>query len=210
MNFFVTGTDTGAGKTYVSALLIRALRAAGHDTAGLKPICCGDRADAEVLQSAADGVLPLDDVNPVWFRFPGAPYTASMVENRPPDLARFRERYERVRARHRSLIVEGVGGWLVPITRDYSVADLAAELGLPILVVAANRLGVINHTLLTVRAIEAAGLVLHGVILNQMELPDAVAQTNRPVLEDLGVPVLCEVAYGQRALDGASFIPARP
>jgi dethiobiotin synthetase len=116
MNCFLTGTDTGVGKTYVAALLIRALRRAGLDTVGLKPICCGDRADAETLHAAADGTISIDDVNPVWFRFPAAPYTASIVESRLPDLDQIRDRYQRIRAAHRSVIVEGVGGWLVPIT----------------------------------------------------------------------------------------------
>ncbi len=203
MNYFLTGTDTGVGKTYVGVLLIRALRKAGFDTVGMKPICCGERADAEALRAAAGGELSLDDVNPVWFRFPAAPYTAAMVENRLPDLDQIRDRFARIRASRRSVIVEGVGGWLVPILKNYSVADLAAELGLPVVVVAANRLGVLNHTLLTVRAVQAHGLKCAGVILNNIVTePDAAASTNRAVLEDLlEVPVLHEVGAGQAALE---------
>lgn len=203
MNYFLTGTDTGVGKTYVATLLVRALRKAGFDTAGLKPICCGDRADAEKLHAAADGELSLDDVNPVWFRVPAAPYTASIVENRLPDLDQIRDRFARVRAARRSLIVEGVGGWLVPILRNYSIADLAAEMQLPIVVVAANRLGVLNHTLLTVEAIKSRGLTCAGVILNNIVAePDAATTTNRAVLEHLlEVPVLYEVEMGQVALN---------
>ena len=203
MNYFVTGTDTGVGKTYVSALLIRALRAAGLDTVGLKPICCGDRDDAETLRAAADDELELNDVNPVWFRVPAAPYTASMVENRLPDLDQIRERYARIRAERKSVIVEGVGGWLVPILQDYSVADMAAEMGLPVLVVAANRLGALNHTLLTVQAIQARGLECAGVILNDPAgEPDPATSTNRAILEHLlKVPLLYEVGRGQRILE---------
>ena len=203
MNYFLTGTDTGVGKTYVAALLIRALRKAGFDTVGLKPICCGERSDAEALRAAADGELSLDDVNPVWFRFPAAPYTASIVEDRIPDLDQIRERFARIRARRRSMIVEGVGGWLVPITRDYAVADLAAEMRLPVVVVAANKLGMLNHTLLTVQAIKAHGLTCAGVILNNTagEAGDRSTTTNRSVLECLmEVPVLYEVEMGQSAL----------
>jgi len=203
MSYFLTGTDTGVGKTYVASLLIRALRKAGFDTVGLKPICCGDRADAEALREAAEGELTLDDVNPVWFRFPAAPYTASIVENRLPDLDQIRDRFARIRKSRRSLIAEGVGGWLVPITQDFFVADLAAEFGLPVVVVAANRLGVLNHTLLTVRAIQERGLECAGVILNNISPePDPVAATNRSILEYLlKVPVLYEVSYGQAALE---------
>jgi len=203
MNYFLTGTDTGVGKTYVGALLIRGLRKAGFDTVGLKPICCGDRSDAETLQAAAGGELSLDDVNPVWFRVSAAPYTASIVENRLPDLDQIRERFARIRASRRSVIVEGVGGWLVPILQHYSVADLAAEMGLPVVVVAANKLGAINHTLLTVESIQARGLRCAGVILNHPTAEsDAATSTNRSVLEHLlEVPILHEVEMGQKALE---------
>jgi dethiobiotin synthetase len=202
MNYFLTGTDTGVGKTYVAVLLIRALRSAGFDTVGLKPICCGERGDAEALHAAAAGDLSLDDVNPVWFRFPAAPYTAAMVENRLPDLDQIRERFKRVRAGRRSVIVEGVGGWLAPILQNYSVADLAAEMGLPVVVVAANRLGAIIHSLLTVQAIQARGMTCGGVILNNIVAEqDAATTTNRAVLENLlEVPILYEVEWAQAAL----------
>jgi len=203
MNYFVTGTDTDVGKTYVATLLIRALRKAGFDTVGMKPICCGERSDAEALQAAGGGELTIDDVNPLWFRFPGAPYTASMVENRLPDLDQIRDRFARIRAGRRSLIVEGIGGWMVPIRRDYFVADLAEEIGLPVVVVVANKLGAVNHTLLTVQAIQARGLKCAGVILNNIATDSEPATaTNRSVLEDLlEVPVLYEVAMGQVALE---------
>jgi dethiobiotin synthetase len=202
MNYFITGTDTGVGKTYVSVLLIRALRRAGFDTVGLKPISCGDRADAEALRAAAEGELSLDDVNPVWFRVPAAPYTASMIEERLPDLDQIRDRFARIRSERRSIIVEGVGGWLVPILRDYSIADLAAEMALPVVVVASNRLGALNHTLLTVRAIQERGLTCAGVILNNIVAgADAAASTNRAILEHLlEVPLLYEIENGQTAL----------
>ena len=92
MNLFLTGTDTNVGKTYVATRLVRALRKAGADCVGLKPICCGDRSDAEELHRASGDVLTLNDVNPVWLRPPAAPYTAAMIENRAVDLALIRER----------------------------------------------------------------------------------------------------------------------
>ena len=94
---------------------------------GYKPICCGPRDDAEILRAAADDALALNEVNPVWLRTPAAPYTAALIENRPVDLALIREGFAALRARHGSVLVEGVGGWLVPIARDYTVADLAGS-----------------------------------------------------------------------------------
>jgi dethiobiotin synthetase len=206
VQLFLTGTDTNVGKTYVAALLIRALRAAGVDCVGMKPICCGGREDAELLHDAADGAIPLNDVNPVWLRTPAAPYTAAMIENRAIDLALIRDTFARLRAAHRAIIVEGVGGWMVPITRDYFVRDLAIEFALPVAVVFANRLGAINHTLLTVESIRAAGLTCAGVIQNHAT-PDATTDegiaiaTNRSVIEDLSrAPLLFDIAHGQREL----------
>lgn len=202
MNYFVTGTDTGVGKTFVAALLIRSLRAAGFDTVGLKPICCGDRGDAEALHAAGDFSIPLHDVNCTWLRTPAAPYTASIIEDRLIDLDAIRETFARVRGTHRSVVVEGVGGWLVPIQRDFFVSDLAQEMALPVVVVASNRLGAINHTLLTVRQIRAQGLACAGVILNNhLDDSEIATATNRSVLETLlEVPVLCEIERNQTAL----------
>lgn len=202
MNLFLTGTDTNVGKTYVAALIVRALRASGRDGVGLKPICCGGREDAELLHAAADGTIPLNEINPVWLRTPAAPFTASLIENRAIDLDLIRESFRHARSAHESLIVEGVGGWLVPITRDYGVADLAAEFGLPVAIVVANRLGALNHALLTIAAIRVRGLECAGLILNHPSPEEDIATiTNRGVLEELaGVPILFDIAHGQREL----------
>jgi dethiobiotin synthetase len=205
--YFIAGTDTGVGKTHFSTLLLRALRAAGLDAAGFKPICCGDRDDAEKLAAAAEHRLPLNEINPVWLRPPVAPYTAAMVEGRVIDLALIHEAFARAKASCHTLIVEGAGGWLVPITRDFSMADLAVEFAFPVLVVAANRLGALNHTLLTVRAIQASGLPCAGVILNQVRAltsDDPATITNASVLEellqDLKVPLLGELPHNAETL----------
>ena len=202
MNLFLTGTDTGVGKTFVAKLLVRGLRAAGMDTAPMKPFCCGDRADAEALYEACDGEVPLEIINPVWYRTPASPYAAALVENRPPDLALVRQTFQRLRARHRSMIVEGVGGWMVPLDRNYFVADLAAEFALPVAVVVRNRLGAINHALLTVREIERRGLNFAGVILNNADPLDDVTRGSRAMLEEvLQQPVLLEIEAGQESLE---------
>ena len=202
-SLFLTGTGTNVGKTHVAQLLLRALRAAGTDAVGMKPICCGDRDDALRLHEASGPGVELNDVNPVWLRTPAAPYTAALIENRPVDLALVRDRFEHLRATHRALIVEGVGGWRVPITQDYFASDLAADFALPIVVVVANHLGALNHALLTVEAIIARGLTCVGIILNHPcpPLQDIAETTNRSVLESLlTVPILAEIAYGQCGL----------
>ena len=172
MSVFITGTDTNVGKTYVTAGLVRALRARGVDAVGFKPLCCGSRDDAEILQAASGHVLSLNDVNPVWLRAPAAPYAAALIENRSIDLDLIRETFQRLRQRHASVLVEGVGGWLVPIRHDYTTADMASEWGLPVVVVVSNRLGALNHAALTVRAVREAGLDCAGLILNHDRTAD--------------------------------------
>jgi dethiobiotin synthetase len=204
---FITGTDTHVGKTYVAAGLIRAARAAGIDCVGFKPICCGERDDAERLHAASAHVLPLNDVNPVWYRTPAAPYTASMIENRPPDLALVEETFHRLCATHRALVVEGAGGWRVPITQELAFSDLAVQWNLPVIVVAANRLGALNHTLLTVEAIQHAGLRCLAVVLNQAAPPesqgDPAAITNAGILETLiEIPVI-SLSHGADVAESA-------
>jgi dethiobiotin synthetase len=209
MHVFITGTDTGVGKTFVTALLIRSLRAKGVDAVGFKPICCGARDDAEILRAASDGAPALNEVNPVWLRTPAAPYVAAMVENRMIDLALIREVYAGLRARHEAVLVEGVGGWLVPILHDYAVADLAREFDLPVVVVVANRLGALNHAALTLESVRQHGASCSGLILNEAAVASgeeddvgAIARTtNRGVLEAwLRVPILHEIRYEQASL----------
>lgn len=195
---FITGTDTGVGKTHFSSLLVRALRSHGIDAIGVKPFCCGDRLDADKLHAASDGVLSLAEVNPVWLRVPASPYTASLVENRPLDVATAADTIKTLSGRHAFLVVEGVGGWRVPLTRELCMSQFASALKFPVVLVAANRLGAINHTQLTLDSIRTSGAESSGVVLNQPESSseDAATITNRGVLEDLlSVPILGEIAY---------------
>lgn len=191
----VTGTDTGIGKTWVSALLVKEFRKGGSATVGLKPVSSGSREDAERLWEASGGALDLDVINPWWFQTPVAPLVAKRIEGRELPMESLVEHIHQVRDAHDFTIVEGVGGWEVPIGEGYSFPDYAKALGFPVLVVAANWLGALNHTLLTVKAIQAAGLECVGVILNHLEAErDVAATTNRAILEELcPVPVIGEV-----------------
>ena len=172
----------------------------------MKPISCGDRQDAEILWAASDRCLPLDEVNPIFLSTAAAPMVAAALEGQPIDTAAIREAFARVKQRHEAVIVEGVGGWRVPITSTYFVSDLAADLGLPVAIVVENKLGAINHTILTVEAIKQQGLTCAGLILNRRrEHSDEMCQvptaTNREVLESLvKLPILFEISCGQRSL----------
>jgi len=204
MHFFVTGTDTDAGKTYVTCLLLEAARRHGLSAAGYKPVSCGDRADAHALLAASGPEAPsLEEVNPVHLKVPAAPYVAAMMENFKLHPATMRLGLSQLAARYQSVLVEGAGGWEVPLTDSLTMADLAAEMALPVIVVVNNKLGALNHTLLTVKAISARGLTCAGLILNHVaDERDPASISNRAVLEKFaGVPVLCEVMHGETAID---------
>lgn len=198
MNYFITGTDTAVGKTYVTRLLLEGLRAMGVDAVGCKPVACGDREDGEII-AAASGGLTIDTVNPVFFNSPLAPYVAGLLENRTVDSAAMLAACRELISAHQMVLVEGAGGWEVPVAAGYRISDMAADLGLPVILVAANRLGALNHILLTVQAIRNRGLECAGIFLNQLgdELDTAMI-TNKGVVEDLaGVPLLDHLIHGQ-------------
>jgi len=202
MSFFVTGTDTGVGKTHVTRLMLHAFRHAGINAAGYKPVSCGDRDDGRIL-AAASGNLPIDAVNPVHLKSPLSPYVASLLENQPVNPADLLDGFRRMALAHPVVFVEGVGGWEVPLTATYRMSDLAKDLALPVILVAANRLGVLNHILLTIDAIRSKGLACAGIFLNQLDDElDTAMITNKNVIPGLtGVPLLEHLIYRQDLLD---------
>lgn len=207
MNFFITGTDTDAGKTYLAALLTRSLRRAGFDTVAMKPVSCGEPEDTGKLRAASGNELSPEEVTPLSYRTPLAPIEAARLEGRPFDSAGILAVFRRIRSTHRSLLVEGIGGWLVPLAPGYSSADLAAEMGLPVLLVVRNRLGALNHALLTLESIHSHGLTCGGIVLNNhpADEGDASREGNRRLLPTLtDVPILFEISPGQTDLELAA------
>ena len=192
MSLFITGTDTGVGKTHTAVQLLRLLRAAGTSCAGMKPICCGDRRDAELLLKASSDGLTIDDVNPVWLKMPAAPIVGSLTEEVNIDIGQILAAFRALQNQVEHVIVEGVGGWLVPVRSDYFVSDLVVEMGLPVLVVVQNRLGCLNHTALTVRSVLQQKLRCVGVALTGVSITsDIAAVTNADILKKiLNVPLL--------------------
>jgi dethiobiotin synthetase len=192
VNYLVTGTDTGVGKTFVTCGLLRFFRSKGIDSVGMKPICTGDHNDVRQLLEACDSCEPEHLINPVWYRTPVAPYSASIIEDRLIDLGSIRDAFELLASRHSSVLVEGAGGIAVPILAHYDFRDLARDLRLNVIIVAANRLGVLNHTRLTIEAIRAAGLRNSLIAMNSLQADSDISQvTNLSVLESLvDVPVL--------------------
>ena len=204
MSLFITGTDTGVGKTQTARQLLRLLRAAGTSCAGMKPICCGDRRDAELLLAAGSESLTIDEINPVWLQTPAAPIVGSFVEEVNLDIEQILAAFRALQDRVEHVIVEGVGGWMVPIRSDYFISDLAAEMKLPVLVVTQNRLGCLTHTALTVRSVADYNLPCLGVVLNGVPVPgDIAALTNADILKRiLNVPLLVGLSENLMELPG--------
>jgi len=207
MSWFFTGTDTGVGKTWCAGLLVEALRARDVGAAAFKPVCCGERDDAERLARASGG-LEVDEVNPLWLKAAVAPKVAAMLENAAVNPASLVASYRGFARRHERVVVEGAGGWRVPLADGFDMADLAREIGLPVVVVVANRLGALNHAILTVEDIRASELEVAGLVLNHLQDElDTAAITNKGVIEDLtGAPILAEVIHGQDFIDPEPFI----
>jgi len=186
VSLFLTGTGTGVGKTFVAIELLHWLRAHGIRAAGMKPICCGDREDARRLLAASAEGISIEELNPVWLQSPVAPSVAAQIEQVEIDFGKIRNCFRNLSERFDTVIVEGVGGWLVPITADLFVGDFAKRLDLPVAIVAENRLGCLNHVLLTLESVQRRGLVCAGVILNQGNGPTDLAQsTNETELRRL-------------------------
>ena len=197
MRFGVTGTDTGIGKTVVTAALIARARELGMRVAAMKPVESGIeerfsdasvfRSDVERLHAATGGTDPMELMRPYALAEPLAPMIAAIRAGLHIDLAALDDAKDTLSADRDILFVEGAGGLLVPITGDTSFLDLFVRWGCEIILVAGNRLGVLNHTLLTVRAAESAGVPVRAIILTSYSSADAtVAQaTNYDALRTL-------------------------
>ena len=198
---FVTGTDTGVGKTVVACGLIQALRAEGVDVAAMKPVETGvgrdGPADALALATAMGLSEPLELICPLRFELPAAPSVAAADARSPLDLKEVRSAWQTLQGRHEFVVVEGAGGLLVPLRDDFDMADLALEMRLPLVVVARPALGTINHTLLTIREAERRGVGLLGVIFSHGERRlSAADQKNFEALKQtLGEAVLGEIGF---------------
>ncbi|MBZ2189320.1 dethiobiotin synthase [Alcanivorax sp. JB21] len=185
--FFITGTDTGVGKTWVASRLLERASAAGLRTLGLKPVAAGaddmpspcgthtgpTNEDARELMQAASIKLPYDQINPVLLQAPMAPHLAAEQEGKRLSVARLagyvRGALLSEQAREPDLLlVEGAGGWLVPLNDRETLADLAKELELPVILVVGMRLGCLNHALLSAEVIRASGLRLAGWVANRL------------------------------------------
>jgi dethiobiotin synthetase len=197
-SILVTGTDTGIGKTVVAAGLAAALRRRGLDLGVMKPLACGDTADAVHLKKTAGVDDPLSLVNPLYFKAPLAPSVAAEVEKRRVDLRPVWAAWRELNRRHDGVVVEGVGGLLVPIKPRWTVAHFARELRLPLAIVTRPKLGTLNHTSLTVRAAREFGLRVYGLIVNFAEPGRSDRRTWSALESETRLPILGVIPHRPR------------
>ena len=204
--FFITGTDTGVGKTFVSVGLLKALKETGLNVCPMKPVETGCKVqkgelvpeDTLKLIKAAQVSEPVDLINPYRFRQPLAPAIASELEGAVISRKKIISAYNKLSNKYDITIIEGAGGIMVPIRKNYLFLDLIKDLALPVIIVSRPGLGTINHTLLTIEAARNRGIEIIGVIINCFAdiRKDASVKTNPQMIEKLsGIPVLGTVSY---------------
>lgn len=202
--FFITGTDTGIGKTWASVALMHYFKGRGLKTLGMKPVATGCRLengilkndDAILLQENASFPVPYEWVNPYAFEPPISPHIAAEQAGRRISLEALAKNYEKLTQRAECVVVEGVGGWETPLTGEHTVADLAMALNLPAILVVGLRLGCLNHALLSFAAIQRRGLPCAGWIGNSI-LPhsDCLEENIKTLQDKIEAPLMGVLPY---------------
>jgi len=199
--FFVTGTDTGVGKTIITAALIKAASLLGFRTCGIKPIETGCLREGDMF-IPSDGIFiktiahmeeTVNHISPSCFEEPLAPLPASEIEGTQVDFEKIMKEYASLSQKYDVVIIEGIGGLLVPIRKDYFVLDLARDFGLPVIVVSKPGLGTINHTMLSVHYAIKEGLSVAGIVINYSRPPEGslAENTNPDVIKKISpVPII--------------------
>jgi len=204
--FFITGTDTGVGKTLIAGAIAKILSQNGKKVGVFKPVATGCKKtkaglvseDAEFLKRCMDSEFGLAIINPIKFEKPAAPFSCEKAENRKVDFVKIAISYSQICSKTDYVIVEGIGGIRVPITEDVDVLGLAKAFNLPVVIVARPGLGTINHTLLTIDAVRSCGLTLAGVVISGYDKAkaDFAEQTSPDCIAEAGkTQILAVVPY---------------
>lgn len=182
---YVTGTDTSVGKTVFTALLCHHLKAKGVDVGVMKPFCSGGRGDAELLAASVDFDGDLDEINPAYSAAPVAPLVAMRKAGESHSLSGTLERIQRAAHDREMFVVEGAGGLLSPLGEKFDSLDLMREIQAETILVAQNRVGVVNQILLNLRELERSGQLILAVVLMDAEKPDPSGETNPSLIREM-------------------------
>lgn len=204
-SFFVSGTDTDVGKTWITAGLVRALRNIGVDVGVMKPFAAGTAQktgykseDVQILANAAKVNDPENLVNPQFFPIPAAPYTAMKISNilEKVDVDLVLRSYKKLSELHDCIIVEGMGGIMTPILKNYFITNLINDLELQTILITRNRIGTLNHTIMTCNVAKKYGIKIKGIIINEIDLDGYATDVLTDDLEDItGISVLGSIPF---------------
>ena len=203
-NFFITGTDTGIGKTFITCALIELMKSRRKIVGGMKPVAAGEgiydgvsvNADVFEINRFSNTTLNSHDINTYSFKEAIAPHIASKINNKPISLTKIKEHYDSIKKNTDYLFVEGAGGYYVPLSEDIMTSDLISSLNIPIILVVGIRLGCLNHTILTIEAIHKNKQNLFGWIANIID-PDMDNQEDniRYLKEKISEPCIGVIPY---------------
>lgn len=198
-SYFITATDTGVGKTTITAALAASIQKSGIDVGIMKPVATGipqktgfRSSDVSILYTATKVTDPENEINPIFMPLPVSPYDASKMLDIKFDKKLIFEQFAKLKNKHEMMLVEGIGGILTPLTRDYFVADLIKDLGLETIVITRSTLGTLNHTMMTIKTCRDYKIPVKGILVNNYDENGGPAEKNSPttIHEITGVPIL--------------------
>ena len=202
-SIFITGTDTDVGKTYITAGLAVSLRNMGIDVGVMKPFAAGiaqkkgfKSEDVEILSTAAQVSDPENLVSPQFFPIPASPYTAWKNLKIKPKIPTILSSFKKLLKLHEMILVEGMGGVMTPILKDYYVANLIKDMKIPAVIVTRSKIGTVNHTIMTVRMCEKYKIPIKGIIINDFDSDGyKIKELTRDLKNLLGVPILGSIPF---------------
>lgn len=211
-SLFITGTDTDVGKTYITAGLAVVIRKLGIDVGVMKPFAAGtaqkkgfQSEDVEILSNAAQVSDPETLVNPQFFPIPASPYTAWKNLKTKPKIKPVLDGFKKLSKIHKMLLIEGMGGIMTPILKDYSVADLIKEMNTPAVIVTRSKVGTINHTIMTCKMCEKYKIPIKGIIINNFDEGYPVSELKRDLKNLTGVRVLGSIPFIKDMSDASLY-----
>ncbi len=211
-SLFITGTDTDVGKTYITAGLAVAIRKTGIDVGVMKPFAAGTvqkkgykSEDITILSRAAMTCDPENLVNPQFFPIPASPYTAWKKLKTKPKISTILSGFKKLTKLHDMILVEGMGGIMTPILKNYYVTNLIKEMKIPTIIVTRSKVGTINHTIMTVKMCEKYKIPIKGIIINNFEDGYPVKELKRDLENLTGVPILGSIPFIRNMGDSSLY-----
>ena len=201
-SFFVTGTDTDVGKTYITAGLAVTFRKMGLDVGVMKPFAAGTAQkkgfkseDIKILSKSAQVHDPENLINPQFFKIPASPYTAWKKLKIKPKVSTILSSFKKLSKLHETILVEGMGGVMTPILKDYYITNLIKEMNIPALIVTRSKIGTVNHTIMTVKMCEKYKIPVKGIIINNFDAGYPIKQLTSDLQNLTGVKVLGSIPF---------------